>query len=550
MALCSAHTFTDWIVDLCPTTYTAGSKHRDCTVCGYEETAEITAGSNEHNWTYINKDYSKGDNYIDGICFEASQRCSECSVEDNTIVTVNHNVVTNSRGTTCSQCNKNLVERSDGSCDHTYTVNTQGPDDIYCSRSEKVCTKCSEVAETSNVSHNFVTVAIEDDFEYDSKQHCTKCGYDIYHKIGDENMVKPVISITTDSVIKETNNNANKYSLELNIITSFDFEGNPASSENINLEIEIDKEDPNTDYKVLEIENMFGETNPVTYTGSDSNSYTVNYKTHLEAPVLYLDLAGKDASNNLSDTTSLVLDNNFKTEDIPVKPINPDICECKGEYKILLETVPNTATRPANFQYLLDNKDEYKSETIQEGISKYCEELNNYKRTQLTLIKTVNVDLNSELIDKPATEPIEPEDKLLTCGCPYGWVGEAVQWLEDVRFPIDVTPDIDGYGDFRIMFMMNDVEDPWNYVFVSIDEDKLKELENSVEGKFKIAETRPGKSEAYIDCDINYDVVGHKMDLLGYEFTIPEGLVRLYYKPDRDDYIVNSKATVMINVQA
>lgn len=73
-------------------------------------------------------------------------------------------------------------------------------------------------------------------------------------------------------------------------------------------------------------------------------------------------------------------------------------------YRIVLQLTPATPTRPATFQYLTDaGTTPWETADSKEALARYEAELDNYKRSVITLIHTVDVDLNPTVED---------------CGCP------------------------------------------------------------------------------------------------------------------------------------
>ena len=61
----AAHTASDWIIDTPATTTTSGSKHKECTVCGYTMTTETipATGGDEHTHSYGSERKNDADNH-------------------------------------------------------------------------------------------------------------------------------------------------------------------------------------------------------------------------------------------------------------------------------------------------------------------------------------------------------------------------------------------------------------------------------------------------------------------------------------------------------
>lgn len=91
-------------------------------------------------------------------------------------------------------------------------------------------------------------------------------------------------------------------------------------------------------------------------------------------------------------------------------------------YRIILQLTPATPTRPATFQYLTDaGTTPWETADSTEALKRYEAELDNYKKSVMTLVKIIDVDLNPTTDDcvcapdcecKPGTptEPTDPEN--------------------------------------------------------------------------------------------------------------------------------------------
>ena len=88
-------------------------------------------------------------------------------------------------------------------------------------------------------------------------------------------------------------------------------------------------------------------------------------------------------------------------------------------YRIILQLTPATPTRPATFQYLTDaGTTPWETADSTEALKRYEAELDNYKKSVMTLVKIIDVDLNPTTDDcvcapdcecKPGT-PVDPEN--------------------------------------------------------------------------------------------------------------------------------------------
>lgn len=70
-------------------------------------------------------------------------------------------------------------------------------------------------------------------------------------------------------------------------------------------------------------------------------------------------------------------------------------------FRMLIMTKPATASQPAGYQYLLDGRDIWETESKDAALERFELELENYKKSLLTLIKVNEVDLNPTIDDDP-----------------------------------------------------------------------------------------------------------------------------------------------------
>lgn len=79
-------------------------------------------------------------------------------------------------------------------------------------------------------------------------------------------------------------------------------------------------------------------------------------------------------------------------------------------YRIIILTAapnnrPATANQSAQYQYLNINGSDYEADILKDGISKYVEQLENYKRTQLSLINIPDIAVDINLKEPTAGKP-------------------------------------------------------------------------------------------------------------------------------------------------
>ena len=245
------------------------------------------------------------------------------------------------------------------------------------------------------------------------------------------NMIKPAISF--NSVNKTIENDINKYDIEINYTESFDVDGQANTGSMTDWPIEVDPNNISTTYQdVLTGVPEFG-LDRTYYTDSDNNKFYIKYKARVDQNSLYIDFIGELDGGNQTDITSVLLDEDFiKTT---TKPENPTDCDCSGNYKVLLETRPATINQPAQYQFIVADGVDYITESLKEGLSKYVDELGNYKRKQITLVDSLDVNLNTFIgSEEPSIdEAVEVVFDLNQNGFEFfRGCGEA--YVEDYRF--------------------------------------------------------------------------------------------------------------------
>lgn len=147
-----------------------------------------------------------------------------------------------------------------------------------------------------------------------------------------------------------------------------------------------------------------------------------------EANKIYLDLATFNGTE-YSEASTILL------EEVKNEPENPTDCDCSGNYKVLLETRPATINQPAQYQFIVADGVDYITESLKEGLSKYVDELGNYKRKQITLVDSLDVNLNTFIgSEEPSIdEAVEVVFDLNQNGFEFfRGCGEA--YVEDYRF--------------------------------------------------------------------------------------------------------------------
>lgn len=68
-------------------------------------------------------------------------------------------------------------------------------------------------------------------------------------------------------------------------------------------------------------------------------------------------------------------------------------------FRILLQTKSASLNNPATYQYLLEDDQVWETAEKEEALTKYTTELDNYKKSIMTLVKVVDVTLEPSADD-------------------------------------------------------------------------------------------------------------------------------------------------------
>lgn len=173
-------------------------------------------------------------------------------------------------------------------------------------------------------------------------------------------------------------------------------------------------------------------------------------------------------------------------------------------YRIALQLTPATATKPATYQFLTQNGSQpWETELEDEALSRYCKELDNYKRSLLTLVDVV--DIKCSCTDAHLTdEEIEISEDALV-----------IEENSDSKLVVKFDLCKAGITDYIVAYIDGDLKD---------------ELIRTLEGK--------GLSNINIHpCEgIQADQEAPFEDTL----TLPAGLLRLYSLTTRRDNYISS----------
>jgi hypothetical protein len=217
----AAHEYGDWDITQEPTATEKGSKKHSCTVCGYEETAEIPAtGENTPAHTHTYGEPTR-ENEVAATCttkgsYDEVIKCTECGEEvsrtTKTIDIIEHTVVKDeavaatcgtagkTEGSHCSVCDTVIVAQTEiaATGDHTYSdwTTTKEPTVTESGSKERTCSVCNhtETAEipatgdnTPAHTHTYGEPTRENEVaatcttkgSYDEVIKCTECGEEV-----------------------------------------------------------------------------------------------------------------------------------------------------------------------------------------------------------------------------------------------------------------------------------------------------------------------------------------------------------------------------------
>ena len=118
-----------------------------------------------------------------------------------------------------------------------------------------------------------------------------------------------------------------------------------------------------------------------------------------------------------------------KLRDVPNEDQRRDMM-----YRIALQLTPASPNKPATFQYLTGTGVEpWGVENLDEALDKYNKELDNYKRSVITLVHIVDIECELKA-DPCCTEPVTPEEPTPeVVACPTCGATEGVTKVDETK---------------------------------------------------------------------------------------------------------------------
>ena len=174
----SAHTAGEWIVDTPATATTAGTKHKECTVCGYTMTTETipATGGGEHTHSYGSEwKYDANNHWHECACGDKKDTAAHTAGEwiIDTLATA---TTSGSKHKECTVCKKVLETATIPATGSTHT-HSYGPEWKYDDTNHWHECKCGDKADTA--AHSFQWVidkAATKKATGIKHEECTVCG--------------------------------------------------------------------------------------------------------------------------------------------------------------------------------------------------------------------------------------------------------------------------------------------------------------------------------------------------------------------------------------
>lgn len=181
-------------------------------------------------------------------------------------------------------------------------------------------------------------------------------------------------------------------------------------------------------------------------------------------------------------------------------------------YRIALQLTSATPTQPATYQFLTDTGVEpWETESEEEGLARYCSELDNYRRSLLSLIKMVDVECTCVNADNTDTVlNIAPESFI-------------VRVNDGNELVISLDLSLSELSDYTAVTVN---EELGNALISSLEEMGLTDIELTTIG---VRATNPTSTP------------------ITNNITFAEGMFRLYSKTSRQDNYISSEVTLLLN---
>ena len=175
----AAHTASDWIIDTPATNTTSGSKHKECTVCGYTMTTEtIPATGDEHTHSYGSEWKNDADNHWHECSCGDKKDVAAHTASDWIIDTPATNTTSGSKHKECTVCGYTMTTETipaTGGSEHTHSYGSEWKNDATNHWHE-----CSCGDKTDKAVHDFKWIVDKEATatQKGSKhEECKVCGY-------------------------------------------------------------------------------------------------------------------------------------------------------------------------------------------------------------------------------------------------------------------------------------------------------------------------------------------------------------------------------------
>ena len=175
----AAHTASDWIIDTPATTTTSGSKHKECTVCGYTMTTEtIPATGDEHTHSYGSEWKNDADNHWHECSCGDKKDVAAHTASDWIIDTPATTTTSGLKHKECTVCGYTMTTETipaTGGSEHTHSYGSEWKNDATNHWHE-----CSCGDKTDKAVHDFKWIVDKEATatQKGSKhEECKVCGY-------------------------------------------------------------------------------------------------------------------------------------------------------------------------------------------------------------------------------------------------------------------------------------------------------------------------------------------------------------------------------------
>ena len=177
----AAHTASDWIIDTPATTTTSGSKHKECTVCGYTMTTETipATGGDEHTHSYGSEWKNDADNHWYECSCGDKKDVAAHTASDWIIDTPATTTTSGSKHKECTVCGYTMTTETipaTGGDEHTHSYGSEWKNDADNHWYECSCGDKKDVA-AHTASDWIIDTPATTTTSGSKHKECTVCGY-------------------------------------------------------------------------------------------------------------------------------------------------------------------------------------------------------------------------------------------------------------------------------------------------------------------------------------------------------------------------------------